>query len=156
MILSININKILRDSLILGYPLLYYIIKKLFIGGYMEKYYRVSEVKEIIKKLAKEPGYQHAGEDFYAGVYTVEDALTDLEEVELEEPKVGKWIPASNKPGVHAGMKCSECKARITYSEHFNGQHLYCHKCGAKMIKEKDPEYTFRTYAGVPGYESNS
>jgi DNA-directed RNA polymerase subunit RPC12/RpoP len=51
-------------------------------------------------------------------------------------------------------MKCSECKARITYSEHFNGQHLYCHKCGARMIKEKDPEYTFRTYAGVPGYEA--
>jgi hypothetical protein len=49
---------------------------------------------------------------------------------------VGKWISASTKPGVHAGMKCSLCKARISYSEHFNGQHLYCHKCGAKMIKE--------------------
>lgn len=50
-----------------------------------------------------------------------------------------KWIPASTKPGVHAGMKCSECKARISYNEHFNGQHLYCHKCGAKMkIKEND------------------
>ena len=48
----------------------------------------------------------------------------------------GKWISASTKPGVHAGMKCSECKARITYNEHFNGQHLYCHKCGARMIKE--------------------
>ena len=53
-----------------------------------------------------------------------------------ESKKIGKWIPASTKPGVYAGMKCSECKARITYSEHFNGQHLYCHKCGAKMIKE--------------------
>ena len=48
-------------------------------------------------------------------------------------PKSGKWIPASNKPGVQAGMKCSLCKARITYSEYHNGQHLYCHKCGAKM-----------------------
>ncbi len=50
-----------------------------------------------------------------------------------QQPKTGKWIPASTKPGVHAGMKCSLCKARISYSEHFNGQHLYCHKCGAKM-----------------------
>ena len=49
------------------------------------------------------------------------------------EQKRGKWISASTKPGVYAGMKCSECKARITYSEHSNGQHLYCHKCGAKM-----------------------
>lgn len=70
------------------------------------------------------------------------------------EPKTAKWIPASTKPGVHAGMKCSNCKARITYSEHFNGQHLYCHKCGAKMVKNEDLENTFRTYAGVPGYEA--
>ena len=34
----------------------------------MEKYYRVSDVKDILKKLAKEPAYQHDGEDFYAGV----------------------------------------------------------------------------------------
>ena len=32
----------------------------------MEKYYRVNDVKEIIKKLTKEPAYQHDGEDFYA------------------------------------------------------------------------------------------
>jgi DNA-directed RNA polymerase subunit RPC12/RpoP len=120
----------------------------------MEKYYRASEVNEILNKLAKEPAYYHEGEGFYNGVCAVEGELMCLEPVELEEPTVGKWVPASTKPGVHAGMKCSECKARITYSEHFNGQHLYCHKCGAKMIKEKDPEYTFRTYAGVPGYEA--
>lgn len=52
------------------------------------------------------------------------------------EQKRGKWIPASNKPGVYAGMKCSVCKARISYSDHNNGQHNYCHKCGAKMISE--------------------
>jgi DNA-directed RNA polymerase subunit RPC12/RpoP len=72
----------------------------------------------------------------------------------VQVQKTAKWIPASTKPGIHAGMKCSECKARISYSEHFNGQHLYCHKCGARMVKEKDPEYTFTTYAGIPGYEA--
>ena len=102
----------------------------------MEKYYRVNDVNEILNKLAKEPYYQHDGEDFYNGVCTVEGELMYLYSVEFEEPKVGKWIPASTKPGVYAGMKCSECKARITYSEHSNGQHLYCHKCGARMIKE--------------------
>lgn len=53
----------------------------------------------------------------------------------LEEPRHGKWISASTKPGIYAGMKCSLCKARISYSEFYNGQHLYCHKCGAKMEK---------------------
>lgn len=56
--------------------------------------------------------------------------------IEGDEQKQGKWIPASTKPGVYAGMKCSLCKARISYSEHSNSQHLYCHKCGAKMSKE--------------------
>jgi hypothetical protein len=119
----------------------------------MEKYYRVSDVNEILNKLAKEPAYYHEGEGFYNGVCAVEGELMCLDSVELEEPKVGKWIPVSSKPGVHAGMKCSLCKARISYSEHFNGQHLYCHKCGAKMVKNEDLENTFRTYAGVPGYE---
>lgn len=46
----------------------------------------------------------------------------------------GKWISASTKPGVNAGMKCSICGARIKNSEHFNGNHRFCHKCGARMI----------------------
>lgn len=56
------------------------------------------------------------------------------------EQKYGKWIPASNKPGVHAGMKCSLCKARISYSELFNGNHNYCYKCGAKMLGEENAD----------------
>ena len=47
--------------------------------------------------------------------------------------KHGRWIHASNKPGVWIGMKCSLCGARIKYSEYTNGNHNYCHKCGAKM-----------------------
>lgn len=46
----------------------------------------------------------------------------------------GKWISASTKPEVNAGMKCSICGARIKNSEHFNGNHRFCHKCGARMI----------------------
>lgn len=52
---------------------------------------------------------------------------------EDEIRKVAKWISASTKPGVYAGMKCSLCGARIKYSEFYNGNHNFCHKCGAKM-----------------------
>jgi polyhydroxyalkanoate synthesis regulator phasin len=62
----------------------------------MEKYYRVSDVKDVIKKLAKEPAYQHDGEDFYAGVYTVEDALADLEEVEADIDELKKEVADLN------------------------------------------------------------
>ena len=114
----------------------------------MEKYYRVNDVKEIIKKLAKEPAYQHDGEDFYAGVYTVEDVLTDSEEVELEEPKEGKWelkeVEAfwiqnmeeslkTGKPTKSMIPVCSCCKAELGK---IALDFTYCPKCGAKMIKE--------------------
>ena len=61
--------------------------------------------------------------------------LTQLRSIEVEPTRYGKWISASDKPGVKVGMKCSICGARIKYSEFFNGNHNYCHKCGAKMIQ---------------------
>ena len=62
--------------------------------------------------------------------------LQTVQAADVEPIKQGKWISASTKPGVQIGMKCSLCGARIKYSEFFNGNHNYCHKCGAKMIKE--------------------
>jgi DNA-directed RNA polymerase subunit RPC12/RpoP len=102
----------------------------------MEKYYKISDVNAAVERLLREPYYQHNGESWYSCVSAMADALTLLTPTFVDEPKVGKWISASTKPGVHAGMKCSLCKARISYSEYFNGQHLYCHKCGAKMLVE--------------------
>ena len=52
------------------------------------------------------------------------------------EQKRGKWISASGRPGVNIGMKCSLCGARIRYNEFYDGNHNYCHKCGAKMNSE--------------------
>ena len=59
--------------------------------------------------------------------------IDDIKAVDAVEVVHGKWIHASNKPGVWIGMKCSLCGARIRYSEFTNGNHNYCHKCGAKM-----------------------
>lgn len=56
---------------------------------------------------------------------------------DVVEVKHGKWVAASDKPGVYIGLKCSLCGGRITYSEKLNGNHLYCHKCGAKMDGDK-------------------
>lgn len=54
-------------------------------------------------------------------------------DADVVEERHGKWISASQKKGVNIGMKCSLCGARIKYSEFFNGNHNYCHKCSAKM-----------------------
>jgi hypothetical protein len=75
------------------------------------------------------------------GLQAVFERLCDfedkLERGGLSEVAHGKWLPASDKPGVQIGMKCSLCKARISYSEFYNGNHMYCHKCGAKMDLEE-------------------
>lgn len=116
------------------------------------EYIKKQDVQACLEQLAAE---HLIGNDFdtFISLPEAQDKIEELTVVEVKPVKYGTWIPASTKPGVHAGMKCSECKARISYSEHFNGQHLYCHKCGAKMTKNGDLVNTFRTYTGVPGYE---
>lgn len=54
--------------------------------------------------------------------------------------KHGKWVSVSFKSGANAGMKCNICGARIKYSEYFNGNHNFCHKCGADMREERKDE----------------
>lgn len=63
----------------------------------------------------------------------VKNAIEESPTADVVEVRHGKWISASKKQGVNIGMKCSLCGARIKYSEFFNGNHNYCHKCGAKM-----------------------
>ena len=105
----------------------------------MEKYYRVSDVNEIIEKLAKEPAYYHDGEDFYNGVCAVEGELMCLEPVELEEPKVGKWL--FHKYVGEKYYKCSCCGVEYplppTWDAYDVKEYLkYCSNCGTRMIKE--------------------
>jgi hypothetical protein len=102
----------------------------------MEKYYRVSDVNEILNKLAKEPAYYHDGEDFYNGVCAIEGELMCLEPVELEEPKVGEW--KFTEPDTHGNKKpyCSNCgEYHLSSWSDYTGC-SYCPNCGAKMNKE--------------------
>ena len=102
----------------------------------MEKYIKLKDVNDLLMRMAKEPRYQHDGEDYYSGVSQVAGELMSLDTVEFDDPKFGKWISASGRPGVNVGMKCSLCGARLRYQEFYNGNHNYCHKCGARMAEE--------------------
>lgn len=62
----------------------------------MEKYYRVSDVNEILNKLAKEPAYYHDGEDFYNGVCAVEGELMCLEPIEADIDELKKEVADLN------------------------------------------------------------
>ena len=67
------------------------------------------------------------------GIEMVRARVATAPTVDAVEVVHGRWVHASNKPGVWIGMKCSLCGARIKYSEFTNGNHKYCHKCGASM-----------------------
>ena len=67
----------------------------------------------------------------------LEDFILRAPAADVVEVRHGEWISESNKVGVNVGMKCSICSARIKYSEFFNGNHNFCHKCGAKMDGER-------------------
>lgn len=95
----------------------------------MEKYYRVSDVNEILNKLAKEPYYQHDGEDFYNRVCAVEGELICLDAVEIKEPRVGEWL-SFTRPEQKWVFACSLC------DEASNVKTKYCPNCGAKMLEE--------------------
>lgn len=90
----------------------------------MEKYYRVSDVKEVIKKLVTERGHFYDDDTWYTGVCAVDGELICLEAVMLEESKQAT-------KGLHLGHQyyCSNC-GELTY------MHNYCASCGAKVIKE--------------------
>ena len=62
----------------------------------MEKYYRVSDVNEILNKLAKEPAYYHEGEGFCNGVCAVEGELMCLEPVEADIEELKKEVADLN------------------------------------------------------------
>lgn len=99
----------------------------------MEKYYKVSDVNEILNKLAKEPFYYHEGEGFYNGVCAVEGELMCLESVELEESKVSTWIKLVKDIGNGRTLtkyQCSECGVYLAIEAN------YCPNCGVKMKKE--------------------
>ena len=65
-------------------------------------------------------------------------SISDMPAADVAPVIHAHWVSASKKQGVNIGMKCSLCGARIKNSEFFNGNHNYCHKCGAQMDAKED------------------
>ena len=94
----------------------------------MERYYKASDVHEVIRALAHEPYYQHEDESFYNGISAVDGELMCLEQFEINEQKLGRWL--GEDPGE---WECSLCHYEV---ERWNNT-PYCPSCGAKMEVEK-------------------
>jgi rubrerythrin len=94
----------------------------------MERYYKASDVHDVISALAHEPYYKHEYESFYEGVCAVEGELQCLEQFEINEQRLGRWLGEDPSE-----WECSLCHYEV---ERWNNT-PYCPGCGAKMEVKK-------------------
>lgn len=106
----------------------------------MEKYIKLSDVKDILSKLIHEPRYQHEDEDFYSGVCAVDCELSELQTIDLEEPKLVATWKLSYKGLLGSDYICSNCgcPAQEGNTGHYDRLTDFCRDCGAKMIGESN------------------
>ena len=97
--------------------------------GMAEYIEREAAIKELMNDAPEQVGYSR--ED-------AADCIRYMDASDVAPFIHAHWVSASKKQGVNIGMKCSLCGARIKNSEFFNGNHNYCHKCGAKMDEKED------------------
>ena len=60
------------------------------------------------------------------------EEILNIPIADVVEVKHGYWVRCKN----NSGYKCSNCGSRIKNSDKLNGNHVWCHKCGAKMDLE--------------------
>jgi hypothetical protein len=87
--------------------------------------------REVAEKTAISTVYRVEGGASVRLDDEMHTAMCSIPAADVVEVRHGKYIQASKTAQI--GLKCSICGARIKYSEHFNGNHHYCYKCGAKM-----------------------
>ena len=113
------------------------------------EYYSRKDVEDIIRKLAKEPRYQHDGEDFYSGVCAVESEIACLNAYVFDESIAAHWKTKEDKNDF-LWVECSNCGFSVKNYEALKvgdgtdgplakviGYNYHaCPKCTAKMIME--------------------
>ena len=104
----------------------------------MEKYVKLKDVKELLKKLANEPRYQHEDEDFFTGICTVAQELDELPTMTKDGVRAAEWI-VTYKGLLCNDYACSSCgtKALEGNSGHYDRLTSFCRHCGAFMIGGK-------------------
>lgn len=101
----------------------------------MEKYVKLADVRDLLKRLANEPRYQHEDEDFFVGICTVAGELDELQATVISEPALeATWVPA-HKGFMDSDYRCSNCG---TWADEGNSGHYsiltdFCKHCGAYM-----------------------
>ena len=94
----------------------------------MEKYVKLQDINDLLRRMVKEPRYQHEDEDYYSGVSQVAGELMSIDTIEIEEPKHGEWVPKAVMIRTPSALNytCSVCGAEGHCTP-------YCQYCGTAM-----------------------
>ena len=94
----------------------------------MPEYIEKGNALFLLGNLAKEPAYQHDGEDYYVGICEASGVINEIQPVDVAPVRHGKWLPTRKWwQGGSAWKQCSEC------SRLHLGKPNYCKYCGALM-----------------------
>ena len=91
---------------------------------------------ETLGRLAKEPYYQHDGEDYYVGVAEATGEIHSMPAVEVKEVVHAKWEKPVLIDG-HWYRTCSNCFYGSAHGAYGNKEFMpmFCSNCGAIMDK---------------------
>ena len=86
--------------------------------------------------MAREPYYQHDGEDYYVGIADASGEVAEAPTVDAVEVVHGRWKDKQTNSIFTWRLECSVCGAEYNTPAGYN----YCPNCGAKMDGEKNNE----------------
>lgn len=97
-------------------------------------YINRKDALEILKRLSREPYYQHDGEDYYVGVAEATGEIYSMPSAEVKEVIHAKWEwfdtwDGDDTFGDWKMLRCSNCLG----SEGARENAKFCSECGAIM-----------------------
>ena len=95
-------------------------------------YINRKDALEILRKLSREPYYQHEGEDYYVGIAEATGEIYSMPSEAVIPVVHADWVV----PDKHYPITCSHCMLEFLWDDDEEYIPKYCPECGAQMGKE--------------------
>ena len=94
-------------------------------------YINRNEALKILGKLAREPYYQHSGEDYYIGIATATGEIANMQSADIENHKENPKKPIGDLDSV-PHYRCPNCNNAVVV--YWDGhKYPHCQWCGQKL-----------------------
>ena len=94
----------------------------------MDEYIKKESALCLLRNLAKEPAYQHDGEDYYVGICEASGVINEMNPADVAPVQHAKWEVVVGSDGKEH-MICTGCRKQ----QDLTGVFSYCQNCGCRM-----------------------